>query len=59
MKFLQGALEGTDSFQILTLASMLVATLTAGVVSFTDSPVLTWHWPINFSYPGAVGGTLP
>ena len=31
----------------------------AGVVSFTDPPVLTWHQPIYFSYLAVVIGTLP
>ena len=31
----------------------------AGVVSFTDPPVLTWHRPIYFSYLAVVSGTLP
>ena len=31
----------------------------AGVVSFTDPPVLTWHRPIYLSYPAVVSGTLP
>ena len=30
----------------------------AGVVSFTDPPVLTWHQPIYFSYLAVVLGTL-
>ena len=30
----------------------------AGVVSFTDPPVLTWHRPIYFSYPAVVSGNI-
>ena len=35
------------------------AGISAGVVSFTDPPVLTWHRPIYFSYLAVVSGTLP